>query len=274
MESGKRQILFFIFLIIFLFFETPVVTNSRAVAQDAEDTDEISLRTVDALMENRTLKNSEEAIKGYERLLKKDSDNPELLVKIANAYITIIDIKTSALIEEKDEFKPILDKLGKIAYDYAFKSYKINPRSKEAVGASLVAYGYYSASFGIIKAIFKGAAGHYKDLANELIQVDDKYDGALGYRSLGKLYEVAPWPVGSSRKALKYFQKAVDTDPGVLYSHFYLGILYFKKDDYGLAKKEFQFVVEKPAHASEVHFINAYRDQARKYLEKISRKKK
>ena len=232
MGKMKKQICFLICLGVSLFFAISVTGKPGPAFPESDEAEELSVKTVDALMKNRNIKNSEAAIKGYEKLLSKDPDNPELLVRIGNAYITIIDIKTAALIEEKDEYKPILDKLGKIAYDYAFKSYKINPRSKEAVGASLVAYGYYSAGFGIIKAIFKGAAGHYKNLANELIAIDDKFDGALGYRSLGKLYEVAPWPVGSSRKALKYFQKAVEADYGVLYSHYYLGVLYFKKGNF------------------------------------------
>lgn len=274
MGNMIRQICCLVFGMMVFLADIPVFGYPPPAFRQAEGAEDISEEAVDALMKTRNLKNSEEAIKGYEKLLKKDPDNPELLNKVANAYITVIDIKTAALIEEKDEFKPILDKLGKKAYDYAIKSYKINQKSKEAVGASLVAYGYYSAGFGIIKAILKGAAGHYKDLANELIAIDDRYDGALGYRSLGKLYEVAPWPVGSSRKALKCFLKAVQADNNVLYSHYYLGLLYFKKGDGDLAKKEFQFVVDRPAHQSEIHFIEPYRNQARKYLEKISRNQK
>jgi tetratricopeptide (TPR) repeat protein len=271
-KKRKNPVLFC--LLVFLLSAIPVIGTPFPALQESEPAEENSLEALDALMENRSVKNSEAAIKGYEKLLKKNPDNPELLVKIANAYITIIDIKTSALIEEKDEYKPILDKLGKISYDYATRACKMNPRSKEAVGACLVAYGYYSAGFGIIKAILKGAAGRYKDLANELIQIDDKYDGALGYRSLGKLYEVAPWPVGSSRKALIYFKKAVEADHDMLYSHYYLGVLYFKKDEYDRAKVEFKFVVEKPPHASEAYFIKAYKDEARKYLEKIALEQK
>jgi tetratricopeptide (TPR) repeat protein len=235
---------------------------------------EMTLVSLDELMKVKTVENSEKATKGYEMLLKKNHRNPEILYKLANAYIAIIDIKTAALIEEKNEYKPILDKLGKLAYDYACKAMEINPKSKEAVGAALVAYGYYSASFGIIKAVFKGAAGRYKDLANQLIKIDDKYDGALGYRSLGKLYEVAPWPVGSNRKALKCFKQAVKADPSMLYSHYYLGLLYFDKDEYDLAKREFTIVIEKSPCPSEKHFIEPYITESRKYLKKIAKKKK
>jgi tetratricopeptide (TPR) repeat protein len=263
-------------LYIYLFFIFSIAPSGKLLGffQEFDETEETSLLSIGKLMENKNIKNCEKAIKGYESLLKKTPDDPEILYKIANAYICMIDIKTSALIEEKNEFKPVLDKLGKIAYGYAYKAYKINPKCKEAVGASLVAYGYYSASFGILKAVLKGAAGHYKDLANQLIQIDEKYDGALGYRSLAKLYHVAPWPVGSTRKALKFFKKAVETDNAVLYSHYYLGLIYFEKDEFDLAKKEFTCVMDRPPDISEIHFIETYKNEARKFLQKIARKKK
>lgn len=250
------------------------IGNQFLFPEETSDPAEISLDSLDELMKEKNIENSEKAIIGYEQLLKKNPRNPEILYKLANAYITIIDIKTAALIKEKDEYKPILDKLGKIAYDYACQALTIDSKCKEAIGAALVAYGYYSASFGILKAIFKGAAGRYKDLANQLIEIDEKYDGALGYRSLGKLYEMAPWPVGSSRKALGCFQKAVIADNSMLYSHYYLGVLYFKKDKYDLAKREFTFVVENPPSPSETHFIELYIAEARNYLKKISEVKK
>jgi tetratricopeptide (TPR) repeat protein len=181
------------------------------------------------------------------------------------------------MIEEKDEYKPILAKYGEIANDYAHKAYKINPKDKEVVAACLVAFGYYSSSFGIFKAIFKGAAGHYKDLAKELIELDDKHSGGLGYRSLGRLYHMAPWPVGSSKKALKYFHKAAGINKAVLESHYFLGFIYFDKDKYDLAKKEFTYVVDNPPWDEEKHYIEEYKKESQKYLkkiEKIQKKKK
>ena len=123
----------------------------------------------------------------------------------------------------------------------------------------------------IVKAIFKGAAGKYKKYAKELIKLDEKHRGALGHRSMGKLNHVAPWPVGTSGRALKYFKKAVEIDGSFLYSRYYLGLLYFKKDKFGPAKKEFNIVLTGEPHPNETHFIAAYKEDARKYLEKIKK---
>lgn len=257
-----------VLILLFYFFAVPVYGQDQAAGPEPA---QLSLASVDGILAEKTVENCEKAIKGYEALLTNDPKNFEILYKLANAYIYIIDIKTAALIEEKDEYKPILKKLGKIANDYAQAACKLNPNSKEAVGANLVSYGYYSASFGIVKAIFKGAAGHYKDLGNQLIRMDDKYEGVLGYRSMGKLYHVAPWPVGSKSKALKYFKKAVETDNTNLFSHYFIGLIYFDDEKYNLAEKEFTFVRDNPPSVCEYYYIDVYKKRAADYLEKIAK---
>jgi hypothetical protein len=90
---------------------------------------------------------------------------------------------------------------------------------------------------------------------------------------LGKLYHVAPWPVGSNRKALKFFRLAVETDDSVLYSHYYVGLLYYKKKAFDLAEKEFKFVKEESPNKLEKHFIDTYKKEVNKYLVKIEKRK-
>ena len=244
-----------------------VVLMLAALAFGQENgTVSLTLADVDKMLSVKTVDNCEKAIEGYKELLKKEPQNHEILYKLANAFIYIIDIKTSALKEEKKEYKPLLKEYGKIANNYARKAYELNPQSKEAVAASLLSYGYYSASFGIFKAIFKGAAGKYKDLARRLNQLDENYMGGLGYRSLGKLYHVAPWPVGSSKKALKNFLKSLEIDNSSLFSHYYAGEIYMDKKKYDLAIKEFQFVVDNQPAWHEVHIIDAYKKSAHQLL--------
>lgn len=235
-------------------------------------TPELTIADVDKMIEVKTVENCEKAIKGYKELLKKEPANYEILYKLAQAYIYVIDIKTHSLMEEKSEYKPLLKEYGKIANDYAKKACELKPDSKESVAANLLSYGYYSASFGIFKAIFKGAAGNYKDLARKLNQLDEKYKGGLGYRSLGKLYHVAPWPVGSSKKALQNFLKAIEIDNSSLYSHYYAGFIYLDKKKYSLAVKHFQFVLENESPWYEKHMIQAYIDSARILLAKCKQK--
>lgn len=254
------------FLLFGWFFSVPVIGQEPGAKP--------TLAEIDALMVNKTVENSEKAIKEYELLLKDDPNNYEILYKLADAYICILDIKTAGFLEEKEEYKPMLKSMGKIANDYAHQAYKLNPNSKEVVASTLRAHAYYSASFGLMKAAFSGAAGHFKDLANQLIKMDDKYKGAMGYRFLGKFYLMAPWPVGSESKALKYFKKAIETDNATLYSHYFAGVLYFKDKEWDLAEKEFIFVRDNPPTQDEAYYFDAYKKSADEYLAKIANKKK
>lgn len=265
-QNGKQIMLVVVFLLFGWFFSVPVIGQEPGAKPTLAD--------VDALMVEKTLENCEKAIKGYELLLKDDPNNVEILYKLADANSCIVDIKTGGFIEEKDEFKPILKQYGGAANEYAHKAYKLNPNSKDVVAATLRAYAYYSASFGIVKAIFKGAATHFKDLANQLVKLDDKFIGAMGYRYLGKFYLMAPWPVGSDSKALKMFKKGMETDNTALFSHYYTGVLYFNDKEWDLAEKEFAFVRDNPPSVQEAHFIDNYKKFAADYLAKIAQKKK
>jgi hypothetical protein len=255
----------------FLALAIPIIAAPQSINGESGQDGAITMAAIDKLMENKSMENCETAIRECEALLKEDPDNPELMARIAHAQVTIIAIQTAALIEERDEFKPLLKTLGKAAIDHAAKAFHMNPQSKEAVAIFLVACGYHSSGIGIFKSLCQGNGRLYKDLAWRLIRMDDKFEGALGYRCLGQFYDIAPWPVGSSRKALKYFLKASEAVPAVLHSHYHLGMLYMKKGDFDLAKKEFEFVAENPAHPSEAHYISAYKDEARKYLLQIAR---
>jgi tetratricopeptide (TPR) repeat protein len=227
----------------------------------------------DALAKKLDIESLEQAICEYEAALKLDPKNYDALCRISDAYIRILDIKTNCLIVEKDEHKSALKRYGRLAQKYAKTAYKINPKGKDAVRANLQSYGYYSASMGIVTAILKGAAGHYIDLAEELIALDDAYWGATGYRSLGRLYYVAPWPLGNYKKAMKCYRKAAAKAPEVLETHYWLGMLHLEKKKLEAARKEFQLVVAGSPTELERHYIGEFKKAAQKQLTKIGRRK-
>lgn len=229
----------------------------------------------DDLVRNpKTVEKLEKAVKEYEAALEMDPNSFEALWKVADAYTYIMQIKSNGIIVEKDEYKPMFGKLGKKALDYAEKARKMNPKSKEAVTANLRAYAYYCCSFGIIKAVLKGAAGKYKDLANELIAIDDKYEDGMAYDFLGRLYHVSPWPVGSSKKAIKNYLKTLEIAPSRLEARYFLGVNYLDKKKFDQAKKEFELVVKNPPNRFEEHFIAAFKEDAKRKLALIAEKQK
>ena len=241
--------------------------------QPDRTTMEAHINKADTLVKHMSIEHLEKAIKEYESALELDPKNYEALWKISYAYIYILDIKTNCLIVEKREYKPLLKELGHLAQQYAKRAYKINPKGKEAVRANLQSYGYYSASLGIIRAILKGAAGHYVALAKELIAIDDTYCGASAYRCLGRLYYMAPWPMGNSKKAMKFYQKASERKPDMLEPHYWMGRIYLKKKNFEAAKKEFEFVLSNPPIELEEHFISEFKEESQKQLTRIKERR-
>lgn len=227
----------------------------------------------DMLVKEMTIKHLEHAIKEYESALELDPNSYDALWKLAYTYIYILDIKTDCLIVEKREYKPVLKELGHLAQQYAKRAYKVNPKGKEAVRANLQSYGYYSASMGIVTAVLKGAAGHYVALAKELIAIDDTYCGASAYRCLGRLYYMAPWPLGNSKKAMKFYQKASERNPDMLEPHYWRGMIYLKKKKYEAARKEFEFVLSNPPIKLEEHCISEFKKESQKQLNKIKERR-
>lgn len=269
-HKKKKKLLEFWIVVILLFFVSGM--NKVGFCQTPMNKVNLYIKTADALVEKMTEESLEKATEEYKKALKIDPESYEALWKIAQAYCYIIDIKTNILIIEKDEYKPILKELGKIAEGYAKKAYKINPNAKEAVSVNLWAYGYRSSAMGIIKAILTGAAGHYKKLARELIEIDDTYRNAHGYKSLGRFYYMAPFPMGSKKKTKLYYEKVLEVVPDLLEPHYWIGMTYLKKDKYNLAKKEFEYVINNPPNEGEKHFIVEFKREAEKQLDLIIEK--
>ena len=69
----------------------------------------------DERLQEITEANAKEDIAVYEAALKIDPENYEANWKTSKAYCLILDLKTAGLIEEKEEYKPLLKELGEKA---------------------------------------------------------------------------------------------------------------------------------------------------------------
>jgi tetratricopeptide (TPR) repeat protein len=230
------------------------------------------LAQANQLMDEKTVPSLTQAARLYKEILEQEPDNFEALRRIALAYCRILDIKTSALRVEKDEYQPLLKDLGGKADRYARRALELKPDSKEAIQTALAAYGYYSASFGIAKSVFGGVVGRFKELANKLIELDDSFEGACGYKALGRFYYIAPWPVGSSSKSEELYLKALAKLPGLLEAHYYLGLIFLDKGEREQARREFEFVVNKPPYPTETHYIADFKTDAAERLKRLTNK--
>ena len=261
------SVLFFAFCAVSLY--------GVAVISERLEAEDVSVRTWidrgDARLATIHEENIRKAVTEYESALRLDPESYEANWKMARAYCLILDIKTNIMIEEKKEYKPFLKDLGEKAGFYGAKAYAANPKGLDALVWYNGSYAYHASSMGIIKAILNGAGAKVKILANELIKQNDRYHGAFGYRILGRFYLNAPFPIGSRRKAMEHFKKAVDKAPADLQNHYWLGEAYRREGRAKEAKEQFEFVAANPPADIEAHLAGILKQYAQKYLDEINK---
>jgi len=270
--SQTRLLISLILLMSFL-KQTPVYANESA------ETLQSLVREGNAMMDKRQLLTYQQAANIYRKALTLEPENPDLMLMTADALNHMMRVKTNGNIicingktQDNNENKAVWAKFAPEALKLSEKALKIRPKNKIALLTYAESYLYQSSSFGILKAIFKGAADQYKKNANALIIKFPKADDALGEIYLGCFYVVAPWPMSSRKKARKHFENALKLAPKSIRSHYYVGLQAFIDNEYKTAKKEFDFVIDNPCtRNSEYDYCGFMKKEAEKGLVKIDK---
>ena len=83
-------------------------------------------------------------------------------------------------LQDTDANRALWADLGKRALEHARAAEKLDPQSPAAAAALASSYMFYASSLGIIRSIVSGAGGEYQAHAQRLIDLDPKFDDALG----------------------------------------------------------------------------------------------
>lgn len=211
----------------------------------------------EVLAKKFTAKNAEEAAAILREHLEDDPDDVEGWWRIAQGYLKVVEKETNIMLEERAEYFPILKDLGAKALEAAEKAVKLAPDDSDAVGWCLVAYGYYSVSIGVIKAVLGGAATRYLKLADELNALDDSWLSGAAYRALGRFYREAPWPKRNVKKSIESLRKALQVGPKRLENKLHLAMALKDNGEKAEAKSLLESVVKGKPEASEKHFFDS-----------------
>lgn len=124
---------------------------------------------------------------------------------------------------ESDAKKAVYD-VGKKAGEEGLKQF---PESVELHAWMAIIWGVWGEEYGILRSAREGVAGKIRDHCEKVIELDDTYYDAAGYRVLGRLHFKAPkipiilgWP--SKDKAVEYLEQAHEMAPRNLYTKLYL----------------------------------------------------
>ncbi len=209
------------------------------------------LKEGDISLAKRSLDGYEDALAKYKEALSKEPGSIDIMSKTANALNHIMRVKTNGntlridgSTQDNEKNKKIWKEYGEEAVKLSEKAFKEKPDDCFTLNVYAESYMYYSSSFGILQAIFNGAAGQYKDNGYDLIKKCTKRDDAVGDVYMGCFYVAAPWPMSDIDDAREHYNKAVKLAPDSARSHYYAGIVAIKDGKYDLAKKELTYVVE------------------------------
>jgi len=206
--------------------------------------------------------------------LKRDPENVDIKLELADALNTICRIKTNAnslVIEGTQDcpaFKKIWGTIGRESLPLATDARKAMPNSVKALAVYADAFLYASSAQGIVKQALTGVGKKYIAMASELYK-HPKWDSAVGCAFLGGFYNVAPWPVGSKQKAAKFLREGASIAP-TRRNLYYAGVNAYQMGEYAKAVTYFDGALKaapcKDPSSSEEDFVGFIMEQSRRGL--------
>lgn len=224
-----------------------LATLAMAVAASAEPADEAA-----RLVEGAKLEDIERAAVIYEARAKQNPESFDARFGAARALTQVMAIRSNGnlpLVEglqDSDANRALWADLGKRALEHARAAEKLVPRDPGAAALVASSYMFYASSLGIIRSILQGAGTEYQAHAQRLIDLDPKYDDALGASLLANFFLVAPWPIHDRDAALEHFERAAKLAPGSVRNQYGLAVFWARDGDAARARSHFERAASLP----------------------------
>jgi tetratricopeptide (TPR) repeat protein len=198
------------------------------------------------LLESASPDDAERAAKLLEARAAETPDRFEARFGAARALTQVMAIRTNGNLplvdglQDDDANRALWADLGARALAHARAAHALRPESVEAAAALASSYMFYASSLGIIRSIVSGAGGEYRTHAQRVVDLDAKFDDAVGHALLASFYLVAPWPVGDRDQSLAHFERAAALAPGSVRNQYGLGVFWARDGDAARARPHFE----------------------------------
>lgn len=129
-------------------------------------------------------------------------------------------------------------------------------------------------SFGQEKGIMQSLAliQPMKERAERAAEIDARYFYGGPYRVLGRLYHKAPgfpFSIGSTKKAIEYLEKAVETGPKFFLNRIFLAEAYISNREKAKAREQLEWILDAPLNANHEREDEDYKRHATELLETV-----
>jgi tetratricopeptide (TPR) repeat protein len=208
-----------------------------------------------ALLESSKLEDLERAVKIYEARAAQHPESFEARVGAAQAITEVMVIRTNGNLplvdglQDTDANRALWADLGKRALDHARAAAQMKPEHVGAAALLASSYMFYASSLGIIRSIVQGAGSEYQVHARRLVELDPKYDDALGATLLASFFLVAPWPVHDRDAALEQYERAIQIAPDSVRNQYGLGVFWARDGDPARARPYLERAASQPCSA-------------------------
>jgi TRAP transporter TatT component family protein len=174
-------------------------------------------------------------------------------------------------LQDSDANRALWAKHAPRALEHARKALELQPRSVEAAAILATSFMFQASSQGILRSIVSGTGSEYRVNAQRVVDLDPKYDDALGDTLLASFYMVAPWPVGDSEASRVHYEHAAKLAPTSARVQYGQGVYWARNDDAKRARKHFERVVQMPCTANSEHLLCDFmKRESRRALSKLA----
>jgi tetratricopeptide (TPR) repeat protein len=221
------------------------------------------LAEADKLFDQGGLDNYQQAVGLYQKALAENPNSYEANWKCARALREYGD---TAKTQKTEGWKDICAKYGKEGMQYAQKAIELEPEKPDGHYYYGLNVGIYSDGVSIFTALAEGLKDKTQKSFEKAYALDKMYKEGGPMISLGRFWQVLPWPMYDRKKSLQYYREYQATPyfADNIEVHVYLGELLIQIGG-DKNKAEAKGYLEKAAKSDDPYF----RDWAKELLKKI-----
>ena len=204
------------------------------------------------LLESSVAADSARAAEIYQARAAQAPDDFDARLGAAVALTQVMAIRSHGNLplvdglQDTEENRALWRELAPRALEHARAAHALRPSSVEAASALATSYMFHASSLGIIASILGGASGEYRTHVGRLIDLDPRFEDALGHAMMASFYLVAPWPIADDDDAREHYERAAALAPASVRNQYGLGVYWARDGDAARARRHFERAVEMP----------------------------